>query len=167
MNNLKTKEGVIRTEERRSTFFSEIRNSLGRKSPLFRKNYTYISAGITIQGDVIAKERVIIDGSMYGNIRATGHISLGSSAHFEGSIECESALVSGYVKGRIQAKKLLVVKTPATIIGDLVSASVQLESGVVFHGKIISNPKENLLLCESAPEAPESPAVHSANEQSE
>lgn len=164
MNNLKTKEGGVKSEENRNSFFFEIRNSLSSKPPLFRKNYTYISAGITIQGDLIAKERVIIDGSMYGNIRTTGPISLGSSAHFEGSIECESALISGYIKGRIRARKMLVVKTPATIIGDLVSASVQLESGVIFHGKIISNPKENLLLREPAPETP-APATQPSEEQ--
>lgn len=79
---------------------------------------------------------------MYGNIRSTEHVTLGSTSHFEGNIESESALVCGYVKGCIQTRTLLMVKTPATIIGDLISASVQLESGVILQGKIISNPKE-------------------------
>lgn len=144
MNNLNTKENAAKSDEKRSTYLPQSTKNLKYMFPLFKKTYTYISAGVTIKGDLIAKERVIVDGNMYGNIRTTEHISLGSSAHFEGIIECESALVSGYVKGRIQAKQLLMVKTPATIIGDLISASVQLESGVIFHGKIISNPKENL-----------------------
>lgn len=79
---------------------------------------------------------------MYGNIRSTEHVTLGSTSHFEGNIESESALVCGYVKGCIQTRTLLMVKNPATIIGDLISASVQLESGVILQGKIISNPKE-------------------------
>lgn len=146
MNNPKTKESTGKAEVNHNSVFFSIQNSLWGVFPLFKKNYTYISAEITIQGDLIAQERVVVDGSMYGNIRAAKHITLGSSAHFEGSIECESAVISGYVKGRVQAKKLLLVKTPATIIGDLLSASVQLESGVIFRGKIISNPAEGLLL---------------------
>lgn len=153
MKNLKTKDNVTKSGEKKNTFFSLQKEKLGSRFPLFKKNHTYISEGIILRGDLIAEERVTIDGKMFGNICSTKHLSLGATSHFEGNIESASALISGYVKGRIQAKTL-VVKVPATIIGDLISTSVQIESGVILQGKILSNPRENLQLYETLPTAP-------------
>lgn len=78
---------------------------------------------------------------MSGNIRSTKHVSLGAIAHFEGTIESDSALVSGYIKDSISTKHTLVVQVPATVIGDLISASVRVASGVILNGKIVMNPQ--------------------------
>lgn len=144
MRNVKTKADSGKSEAKSESIFSLLAKKLECITPLFRKKFTYISHEVTIQGDIVAKQRLVIDGSMVGNIRSTEHVSLGPTANFKGSIECESASVSGCIEGRIQTRSLLLVQTPATIIGDLVSAMVQLESGVIFHGSIISNPGQVL-----------------------
>lgn len=143
MNNLKTKGDISKSGKKRNIFIS-FKKHFVSLLPLFKKNYTYISAEVTLQGDLIAKGRVVIDGKMHGNIRSSKHVSLGATSYFEGDIESSSALISGYVKGRIQAKTLSV-KVPATIIGDLISTSVQIESGVILQGKILSSPQEDML----------------------
>lgn len=142
MNNLKTK-GDTNKSGKMSNIFMSLRKHSVSLLPLFKKNYTYISAEVTLHGDLIAKGRVVIDGKIHGNIRSTKHVSLGATSHFEGNIESASALISGYVKGRIQAKTLSI-KVPATIIGDLISTSVQIESGVILQGKILSSPQEDM-----------------------
>lgn len=121
----------------------KIRNRLLAALPLFRRQYTYISGGIMLKGDLIAEENIVLDGKMFGNIRSSKHVSLGPESRFEGNIESRSAVLSGYVKGRVNARETLVVRVPATIIGDLISASVQVESGVVLQGKIFSSPQQD------------------------
>lgn len=154
MNNIKSKESIVKSEQSSNRCFSALRKSFGILFPHFRRNCTYISAGVTLQGDLIAKERVVIDGNVYGNIRTSEHLTLGDTSHLEGNIDSESIMVSGYVKGRIQANTLLTVRVPATIIGDLVAASVQIESGVILHGKITANPNQNPQLHEMIPNTP-------------
>lgn len=114
--------------------------------PFFKKNTTYISERMTLTGDLDADVNIVIDGTMRGNIKSTKHVMLGATAHFEGNIESESALICGHVKGRIVTSRLLTIRVPATIIGDVVSASIRIESGVIIQGKILSIPTENPVL---------------------
>lgn len=123
-----------------SVFFEKLRGIFSMR-PLFKKDYTYISSGITLTGDMDANENVVLDGNMSGNIRSTKHFSMGAQAHFKGNVESEYAVISGTFEGRIHARRSLIVRVPATIVGDLISASVQVESGVKLRGKILSGPQ--------------------------
>ncbi|WP_418991627.1 bactofilin family protein [Alistipes sp.] len=109
---------------------------------LFKQKMTYISENIKFTGDIEANADVTIDGEVYGTIRSTKHVELGPTSRFEGDIESDSALVCGFVKGSIVTRRSLEVRKPATVHGDLVSALVQVESGVVIQGKIVSSPEE-------------------------
>lgn len=122
--------------------FSRTGESLRTMFPEFRNTYTYISTAMTIHGDVDAEQNLVIDGKMFGNISSNKRVSLGTTACFEGTIVCQSAMISGNIKGCIKASESITVKTPAIIFGDLISASVKVEPGVVIHGKIISDPKK-------------------------
>lgn len=113
---------------------------------LFKKNETYISERMSLTGDLDADVDIAIDGTMRGNIKSTKHVMLGATAHFEGNIESESALICGHVKGRIVTSRLLTIRVPATIVGDVVSASIRIESGVVIQGNILSVPAEKQML---------------------
>lgn len=117
--------------------------------PLFKKETTYISEHVKVTGDIDAEEKIVIDGDMFGNIRSTTHVVLGGTSHFEGNIKSESALVSGYVKGCIITSKSLEVRVPATIVGDLESASVYVESGVIIQGRVLSKPAHQKSLPET------------------
>lgn len=133
---------VAAEHAKNGNLFTQIRKNIASKMPLFRKSYTYISQEVTFAGDMNATENIVIDGTMQGNIRSEKHVALGASARFEGSIKCEAASISGDVKGCIHAKKTIIVCVPATISGDLISASVQVESGVILRGRIISTPHD-------------------------
>ena len=49
------------------------------------------------------------------------------------------------MKGCVETTQTIIVQVPATIIGDLISASVKIESGVALQGKIVSKPQQTLL----------------------
>ena len=48
----------------------------------------------------------------------------------------------GYFKGTIVAKRMIEVRTPAVIAGDLISDSVRVESGVTLQGKVMAKTVE-------------------------
>lgn len=127
----------------RGNVFVQLKEKIASALPLFRKNYTYISQDVSFDGDLSALENIVLDGKMCGNICSTKQVSLGSTARFDGSIECEKAIISGNVTGSIRTTKTITVCVPATISGDLISASVQIESGVILNGKIITEMNES------------------------
>lgn len=103
---------------------------------LFSKEESYISAKMRLYGDVETDADISIDGYVYGNVRSKKNVMLGASAHFEGNIESDAAMICGYFKGVVTAKRIIEVRTPAVVVGDLISDSVRVESGVAIQGKI-------------------------------
>ena len=107
---------------------------------LFSKEESYISAKMRLYGDVETDADISIDGYIRGNVRSKKNVMLGASAHFEGNIESDTAMICGYFKGSITTKRIIEVRTPAVVIGDLISDSVRVESGVAIQGKIQAKP---------------------------
>lgn len=112
----------------------------------FKQSETYISERMKLYGNIETDANVSIDGEMHGNMLANSHVMLGSTAYFEGNIECETALICGRFKGTVVARKLIEVKIPAVIVGDLISDSVKVESGVAIQGKICAKKAQDCLL---------------------
>lgn len=118
---------------------------------LFKQKETYISERMKLTGDIETDADISIDGVMQGNIHSQGHVMLGSTAHFEGNIECESILICGNFNGTVNAERLIEVKIPANIVGDLNADSVRVDSGVAIQGKVCA--RNTLPQPEQAPSA--------------
>lgn len=103
---------------------------------LFRKKKSYISRSMTLKGDLETQSNVSVHGTVYGDIRSKKRVTLGKKGRIEGNIESKTVVVSGCFKGTITAKRLIDVKAPAHIVGDLISDSVRLASGVSIQGNI-------------------------------
>lgn len=129
---------------------------------LFKQANTYISENVKLTGDIEADADITIDGEMHGSIKSSKHVMLGATARFEGTIESESALICGYVNGRVVTRTSLEVKLPATVIGDLVSASVRVDSGVIIQGKVYSQPVEYKTLPSCTKTAADMEGAHDA-----
>lgn len=123
---------------------------------LFSKEESYISKKVQLYGNVESESDILIDGSVYGNVRSKKHVMLGATARFEGNIESDTVMVCGYFKGTIVAKRMIEVRTPATVVGDLISDSVRVESGVAIQGKVMAKTVEQEYLphAESVAEEP-------------
>lgn len=109
---------------------------------LFSKEESYISKKMRLYGDVESDANISIDGDVYGNVRSKKSVILGPTAHFEGNIESDTVLVCGHFKGVIVAKRRIEVQAPAVIVGDLISDSVRVESGVAIQGKVMAKTVE-------------------------
>lgn len=95
--------------------------------------FSVIGADVTIRGDVEASADLHVDGSVVGDI-ACATLVQGESSRIEGAIASDSARLAGTVKGTINVRELVVLKT-ARIEGDVHYEALTIEQGAQVEGK--------------------------------
>jgi len=100
---------------------------------------TQITPNMTIKGDIIANDDLLIDGQVYGNVTTSANIS--ASSLIFGDVKGENiGLSSARVKGNISLDGNLLVGEKTIVIGDINAGNIKVS------GKI----KGNLDLADSA-----------------
>ncbi len=121
------------------------------RAPKAPKNY--ISSGTVIEGNIISHEDLRMDGTVKGDIRTTGCLILGKDSNVEGNILAAEAEVAGLITGTVESKGSLTIRATCKIFGDIVTRSLNVESGSSFNGR-----------CKVGGEADERPAARPAAE---
>ena len=103
------------------------------RAPKAPKNY--ISAGTVIEGNIISHEDLRMDGTVKGDIRTTGSLILGKDSNVEGNILAAEAEVAGLITGTVESKGSLTIRATCKIFGDIVTRSLNVESGSSFNGR--------------------------------
>lgn len=96
--------------------------------------HNQIAKGTEIQGDIKTEGVLRIDGSLEGSIDSTGKLVVGPSGRVEGTIICNSANISGEVKGKITVKEQLTLQASAKLHGEVITGKLAIEPGAVFSG---------------------------------
>lgn len=94
----------------------------------------FIGKGMAIEGKLSFEETVRIDGSFKGEISATGTLVVGDSGYIEGDIKTGSAIITGTVKGALEAAVRVELRSPARFIGEIKTPTLIIDEGVVFEG---------------------------------
>jgi cytoskeletal protein CcmA (bactofilin family) len=99
---------------------------------------TLIGAGSAITGNVRGNGFVRIDGDIDGNFETDGNLIIGEKARVRGNITAKAAVICGIVIGDIFAKEGVELLSTSTVIGDIITKSLQVDDRVVLHGRCIS-----------------------------
>lgn len=94
----------------------------------------FIGKGMAIEGKLSFEETVRVDGSFKGEISATGTLVVGDGGYVEGEIKAGSAIITGTVKGALDAGVRVELRSPAKFIGDIKTPTLIINEGVVFEG---------------------------------
>lgn len=86
-----------------------------------------------IKGDVTASADLHIDGKIEGDVTCTSLVQ-GESSEITGAVKAESARLSGTVRGTINVRELVVLKS-ARIHGDVHYDSLTIEQGAQVDGR--------------------------------
>ncbi len=98
----------------------------------------------TLKGHFIIKGPLRIDGNFSGKIDSTGKVIIGKNGRAECMLIARVVIIGGTVKGDVYAEeKVLVLKT-GEVIGNIYSASITMEDGVIFNGKCKIIEKDNI-----------------------
>ena len=99
-----------------------------------------ISAGSRIDGDLVSKSDVRVDGELNGSIKTDGRLVLGEEGVVEGIVHCQSAIIGGELKATITSEDLLTLKSTAKLSGEIIAGKLAIEPGAVFSGKCSMGP---------------------------
>ena len=114
-------------------------SSLGARqpAPAFRSGShgttSVIGPDLIIQGNLISKGEVQIEGEVQGDIHGT-HIIIGEKARVTGSIIAEECIIRGHVLGTVRGRRVLL-QTSSHVEGDIYHQTVAIEQGAFFEGK--------------------------------
>lgn len=98
--------------------------------------------GTMIVGDINTKNDIRIDGSIKGKIITSGRLVIGNTAKVEGNIDCINIDVLGVIVGDIRATGTVSLKSSANVTGNISTAVIAIEPGVIFNGNCQMTKKE-------------------------
>ena len=96
--------------------------------------FSVLGADTAIKGNISASADLHIDGKVEGDI-ACASLVQGEESVIDGAIEAASARLSGTVRGSVDARDLVVLKS-ARIHGDVAYDSLTIEQGAMVDGKL-------------------------------
>ena len=92
-----------------------------------------IGPDLTINGNLISKGEVQVDGIVEGDIHGS-HVVVGETATISGSIVADEVVVRGHVVGSVHSKRVMLQAT-CQVEGDIFHQSLSIEQGAMFEGK--------------------------------
>ena len=96
---------------------------------------TSIGRTIVINGEVTAREHLIIEGSVRGKVTAPGHgVAIARRASVTADISAKTITVMGRTRGKLTASDKLRVESGGVVEGDVDSPSVTLADGALVRG---------------------------------
>ena len=97
-----------------------------------KESINTIGVGTTINGDIMSKGDIRVDGTLKGSINTSGKVVLGKEGIVEGGVVCNSADIAGTIKAKITVSELLILKETAKLTGDIVANKLSIEPGASF-----------------------------------
>ncbi|HEX3846174.1 MAG TPA: polymer-forming cytoskeletal protein [Steroidobacteraceae bacterium] len=91
---------------------------------------------LSFKGDLAADEDLLIQGRIEGSIAHTQRLTVGPQGSVKANIHAQLIIVEGTVDGDLRADKSVLVKSTATVCGNIVAPSVSIAEGASFSGSI-------------------------------
>ena len=101
-----------------------------------RKNQitAFLGRDTEFEGNLSFKGMVRIDGSFKGRINTEGTLIVGETAVIDSDIHASNVIISGEVRGNIDAGEKIEIISPGKVFGDIDAPSVTINTGVIFEG---------------------------------
>jgi cytoskeletal protein CcmA (bactofilin family) len=102
-----------------------------------RQDEKILDVDASMQGSLNFKDPVNlrINGKFEGNLQTQGNLTIGQHAVVLADIIGDSVTVAGRVKGKITARKILVILSSAVVEGDIFPANLSIAEGGILEGK--------------------------------
>lgn len=96
-----------------------------------------LDVNAAMQGSLVFSDPVNlrINGKFDGTLKTKGVLTIGEKAVVTADIDGDTVIVSGYVKGKIRALRLLSLTSTATVYGDVDVGKISIEEGAILNGK--------------------------------
>jgi cytoskeletal protein CcmA (bactofilin family) len=97
----------------------------------------HIGPSISIKGEVVAEEDLIVSGHIDGTLRVDGHlVSLNAGSEVTANVAARTIVVAGTVLGTIVAEERIELREGATVDGELTTPKLAMRDGAELHGRV-------------------------------
>ncbi|MBF0311908.1 MAG: polymer-forming cytoskeletal protein [Oligoflexia bacterium] len=93
-----------------------------------------IEEGCKFEGNFSFKGIVRIAGALSGRIFSNDTLIISEGAVINADINAGIVFISGTVKGNVRATSRVEIRRPASFEGTIITPSLIVEEGVIFHG---------------------------------
>jgi cytoskeletal protein CcmA (bactofilin family) len=127
---------------------------------------TYLGPGTTITGELRCGESLRVDGNLKGEIHCDQLLTVGEKGSIFASIEGDTVVIAGEVKGDIKARRKITLESTARVTGDLTTPGIVIQEGARLEGRIMiggAPPSDAAQTGAAKPRAPEKAAAGSAD----
>ena len=101
----------------------------------------FIGKGMEVEGKVTFEGTVRVDGKFKGEFRSNGMLHVGEGALVEAELNVDKAVISGEVRGTINAASRVELKAPGKVFGDVKTPTLIIGEGVIFEGNCVMTKK--------------------------
>ena len=103
---------------------------------------TIIGPNSSLKGDIDTGGFTRIDGSIIGNVNASGRVVIGERARMKSNVFGTVITIGGVVFGNIIAEESLVILSTALVLGDVITRRIQADEGCLINGRVTVCPDE-------------------------
>lgn len=99
---------------------------------------TLIGENTKIEGQIHFTGMTRVFGTLKGQIQADegSSLILMESAVVEGSLDVDTVMIAGFVRGEIRAKRKILIEGTGRVIGNLHAPSIQVDFGAFVEGEV-------------------------------
>lgn len=105
----------------------------------------YIGKGMMMEGKLSFDSTVRVDGGFKGEISASGTLIVGEGALVEAEVKADTVIVTGEVKGAVEASRRVELQAPGKIIGDVTTPNLIIGDGGIFEGNCAMTRKDRTI----------------------
>lgn len=100
---------------------------------------TYVGADTKIEGTVITKSSLRVDGTIVGGVCADGSVVVSKSGHIKGNVIAQNIIVAGVVNGNMQIKDKTNIEPTGAVYGDISTNKILIDEQSKFQGNCNMN----------------------------
>jgi len=96
----------------------------------------FLGAGTSYEGKLHFEGSVRIDGTFQGEVSSEGTLVVGQDAKVQGLIHVGQLVLSGALRGTVEAREKVVLHRSAHLVGCVSTPSLVMEEGAVLEGRV-------------------------------
>ena len=101
-----------------------------------RRQVAWIGQAVTIEGKIISRQDIRIDGHVKGTLEVGQHeVVLGPGSEVKADVSARSVLVGGTLEGDVTASERIQVQSTGVLLGDVVAPRLIIQDGGLLRGK--------------------------------
>lgn len=95
---------------------------------------TVIGSSVKLKGNLSSETDITVDGTLDGNIKSGGHLTIGVNAHITGNLSGTTVSIAGRVDGNVVALDSAAVMETGQVHGDISCSHLEVRMGGIFIG---------------------------------